>query len=75
MGALQVFVFGSFVRASYVPIQTSIWPYRGLPARAYFSAVSKASDLLGRPVDLLDLDEETPLVRHLLRSGEFIRVD
>jgi hypothetical protein len=46
----------------------------GLPAKVYFSAVSQASDILGRPVDLVDLDDETPLVRHLLGSKELIRV-
>ena len=46
----------------------------GLPAQVYFSAVSKASDLLGRPVDLVDLDDETPLVRYLLASGDLARV-
>jgi predicted nucleotidyltransferase len=75
MGALQVFVFGSFVRGELRPDSDVDMAVSGLPARAYFSAVSKASDLLGRPVDLLDLDEETPLVRHLLRSGELVRVD
>ncbi len=47
----------------------------GLPAKVYFSAVSLTSDILGRPVDLLDLDDDTPLVRHLIDSGDFVRVD
>src|ERR1700683_497675 len=46
----------------------------GLPSRIYFSAVSRASNLLGRPVDLVDLDDSTPRVRHLLSSGELVRV-
>jgi predicted nucleotidyltransferase len=46
----------------------------GLPARVYFSAVSKASDLVGRPVDLVDLDDDTPIIRYLLGSGELVRV-
>src|SRR5437016_3596518 len=37
----------------------------GLPSKIYFSAISRVSDLLGRPVDLVDLDDSTPLVRHL----------
>jgi hypothetical protein len=47
----------------------------GLPSQVYFSAVSKASDLLGRPVDLVDLDDPTPLVGYLLGSGELVRVE
>jgi hypothetical protein len=46
----------------------------GLPARLYFSAVSRASDILGRPVDLVDLDDDTALVRYLVESQELIRV-
>jgi hypothetical protein len=46
----------------------------GLPPQIYFSAVSKASDLFGRPVDLVDLDDPTPFVRYLLGSGELVRV-
>jgi hypothetical protein len=46
----------------------------GLSAKVYFSAVSKASDILGRPVDLVDLDDATALVRYLLGSHDLIRV-
>lgn len=46
----------------------------GLPARVHFSAVSKASDLVGRPIDLVDLDDDTPIIRYLLGSGELVRV-
>lgn len=74
MGASQVFVFGSFVRGELRPDSDIDIAVSGLPANVYFSAVSKASDVLGRPVDLLDLDDDTPLVRHLLGSGELVRV-
>ena len=74
MGASQVFVFGSMVKGESRPDSDVDMAVSGLPAKVYFSAVSKASDLLGRPVDLLDLDDDTPLVRHLLGSGELIRV-
>ena len=74
MGAAQVFVFGSLVRGELRPDSDIDMAVSGLPANVYFSAVSRASDLLGRPVDLLDLDDDTPLVRHLLGSGELVRV-
>jgi predicted nucleotidyltransferase len=74
MGASQVFVFGSFVRGELRPDSDIDIAVSGLPAKVYFSAVSRASDIIGRPVDLLDLDDDTPLVRHLLGSGELIRV-
>jgi Predicted nucleotidyltransferases len=74
MGASQVFIFGSAVRGELRADSDIDMAVSGLPANVYFSAISKASDLLGRPLDLLDLDDETPMVRHLLGSGELIRV-
>ena len=69
MGASEVFVFGSLVRGELRPDSDIDMAVSGLPAKVYFSAVSRVSDLLGRPVDLLDLGDDTPLVRHLLGSG------
>jgi predicted nucleotidyltransferase len=74
MGATQVFVFGSVTKNGLRPGSDVDMAVRGLPPNVYFSAISKASDVLGRPVDLVDLDDPTPLVRHLVESGELIRV-
>jgi predicted nucleotidyltransferase len=74
LGATQVFVFGSATRGRMRPDSDVDMAVTGLPPKFYFSAVSKASDLLGRPVDLVDLDDSTPIVRHLLQSGELVRV-
>ena len=74
LGATEVFVFGSATRDGLRPGSDIDMAVRGLPPSVYFSAVSKAADLLGRPVDLVDLDDATPIVRHLLGSGELIRV-
>ena len=74
MGASQVFVFGSMTRGELRRDSDIDMAVSGLPAKVYFSAASRASDILGRPVDLLDLDDDTPLVRHLIASGELVRV-
>ena len=74
MGASKVFVFGSAARGSLRDSSDLDIAVAGLPASAYFSAVSKASDLVGRAVDLVDLDDESPIVQHLLQSGELVRV-
>jgi len=74
LGATEVFVFGSATKGSLRPGSDIDMAVRGLPPSAYFSAVSKAAELLGRPVDLVDLDDPTPTVRYLLGSGELIRV-
>lgn len=74
MGATQVFIFGSAAKGGMRPDSDVDMAVAGLPSQAYFSAVSKASDLFGRPVDLVDLDDSTPLVHYLLDSGELVRV-
>jgi len=74
MGATEVFVFGSATKGALRPDSDIDMAVTGLPPKVYFSAISKASDILGRPVDLVDLDDPTPLVRHLLGSGVLIRV-
>jgi predicted nucleotidyltransferase len=75
MGAVQVFVFGSATTGKLRPDSDIDIAVSGLPPAAYFSAVSKTSDLVGRPVDLVDLDDDTPLVRHLRGSGDLVRVE
>ena len=75
MGATRVFIFGSATKGGLGPDSDVDMAVTGLPPQVYFSAISKASDLLGRPVDLVDLDDPTPLVRYLLGSGELVRVE
>ena len=74
LGASQVFVFGSAVNGQLRPDSDIDMAVSGLPPRVYFSAISQASDLIGRPVDLVDLDDDSGLVRYLRASGELIRV-
>jgi predicted nucleotidyltransferase len=74
MGATQVYVFGSLTKDRLRPDSDVDMAVRGLPPRIYFAAVSKASDILRRNVDLVDLDDPTPLVLHLIHSGELVRV-
>ncbi|MGD0364697.1 MAG: nucleotidyltransferase domain-containing protein [Bryobacteraceae bacterium] len=74
LGATEVFVFGSATKGGLRPGSDIDLAVRGLPPSVYFSAISKAAELLGRPVDLVDLDDPTPIVRYLLASGELVRV-
>jgi len=74
LGASQVFVFGSAVKGQLRPASDIDMAVSGLPPRVYFSAISQASDLIGRPVDLVDLDDDSGLVRYLRDSGELVRV-
>lgn len=73
MRATEVFVFGSATKGGLRPGSDIDMAVRGLPPPVYFSAISKAANLLGRPVDLVDLDDPTPIVRYLLGSGGLVR--
>ena len=75
LGATEVFVLGSAAKGELRPDSDVDMAVSGLPASVYFSAVSRASDILGRPVDLVDLDDATPIVRYLRASGELICVE
>jgi len=70
-----VFIFGSAVKGRLRPESDVDMAVEGLPPAVYFTAVSKVTDILGRPVDLVDLDDRTPIVRYLLASGELVSVD
>jgi predicted nucleotidyltransferase len=74
LGASEVFVCGSAVKGQLRPNSDIDMAVSGLPAFVYFSAISQASDLIGRPVDLVDLDDDSGLVRYLRGSGELVRV-
>jgi predicted nucleotidyltransferase len=74
LGATEIFVFGSIVKEGLRPDSDIDMAVRGLPPAAYFTAISKASALLGRPLDLVDVDDVTPKVEYLIRSGELLRV-
>lgn len=74
LGASEVFVFGSAAKGRLRPNSDIDMAVSGLPSRVYFSAISQASDLIGRPVDLVDLDDDSGLVRYLRSSGELVRV-
>jgi predicted nucleotidyltransferase len=74
LGASEVFVFGSAVKGQLRPNSDNDMAVSGLPPLVYFSAVSQASDLIGRPVDLVDLDDDSRLLRYLRGSGDLVRV-
>lgn len=74
LGATEVFVFGSATKDNLQPGSDIDMAVRGLPPSVYFSAISKVTKLFDRHVDLVDLDDATPIVRYLLGSGDLVRV-
>ena len=73
-GAREVYLFGSAATGRASPASDIDIAVSGLPPAQFFRAMSKAAIALGRPVDLVDLDEDTPFTRYLRSEGELQRV-
>jgi predicted nucleotidyltransferase len=73
-GATEVYVFGSAAHGSLRADSDVDLAVSGLPPAVFFRAASKAADALNRPADLIDLDDESAVVKYLRSSGELVRV-
>jgi len=73
-GAREVYVFGSAATGRLREGSDVDLAVSGLPPRRYLEALGAAIDILQRPVDLVDLDQDTPFSQHLKQEGELVRV-
>lgn len=73
-GAAEVYLFGSQRTAAARADSDIDIAVKGLPPQRFFRAMADAQALLDRPLDLVDLDEPSPFVDYLLRSGELQHV-
>ncbi len=74
LGAREVYVFGSAARGTLRARSDIDLAVSGLPPSLFFRAMSKAADVLDRPLDLIDLDQDVPFTRYLKEEGELVRV-
>ncbi len=74
MGAREVYVFGSAASGMSRPSSDVDLAVSGLAPALFFRAMGKAADLLDRPLDLIDLDQDVPFTRYLKEEGELERV-
>lgn len=73
-GAREVYLFGSAAKGTLREDSDVDLAVSGLPPQVFFNAMGRAGDILGRPVDLVDLDEANPFTRYLREEGELQRV-
>jgi predicted nucleotidyltransferase len=73
-GATEIYVFGSAARGTGDASSDLDLAVSGLPASVFYRVGARVSDLVGRSVDLIDLDINTPFTRHLRTENELIRV-
>ena len=73
-GAKEVYVFGSAARGELDEWSDVDLAVSGLPPEVFFAAMAKAHDILGRPLDLVDLDLPDLFTEYLTRKGKLVRV-
>ena len=73
-GAREVYVFGSAAKPRGTPPRDVDLAVSGLPPQVFFKAYGAAGDVLDLPLDLLDLDDDTPVVNYLKEKGKLVRV-
>lgn len=73
-GAREVYIFGSAATGPLREGSDIDLAIEGLPPERFWDAMSRAADVLRRPLDLIDLDEDTPFTRYLKEAGELVRV-
>lgn len=73
-GAREVFVFGSAAKGRLDACSDVDLAVTGLPPEVFFRAMGRAADVLGKDLDLIDLDEDSPFTRYLKEEGDLQRV-
>jgi len=64
-GAQAVYLFGSQAAGTARESSDVDIAISGLPPRRFFDAMAKLAALFQRPVDLIDLDEDSPFTSYL----------
>jgi predicted nucleotidyltransferase len=73
-GAQEVYVFGSAARGTGDATSDLDLAVSGLPPSVFYRMGARVSDLIGRSVDLIDLDSNTAFTRYLRAENELVRV-
>ena len=74
LGATEVYLFGSHATGRARRGSDFDLAIKGLPPRKFYSAAGEVFEVIGHPMDIVDLDENTPFTRHLQDHGTLIRV-
>ena len=74
-GAREVYLFGSAATGTTHEGSDIDIAVEGLPPEVFFKAMGQVNSILGRPLDLIDLDEPGPFTRYLKEEGELVRVE
>ena len=61
-GAREIYVFGSAAKGTSDAASDLDLAVSGLPPSVFYRMGARVSDLIGRSVDLIDLDSNTPFI-------------
>jgi predicted nucleotidyltransferase len=73
-GTREIYVFGSAAKGTAGSASDLDLAVSGLPPSVFYRTSARLSDLIGRSVDLIDLDRNTPFTRYLRTENELVRV-
>lgn len=73
-GAKEVYVFGSLAKGELTEHSDVDIAVSGLPVGVFYRLIAEVSEILHRPVDLVELDKDNPFTRYLRESRELRRV-
>lgn len=73
-GAEEVYLFGSAWAGRETADSDVDLAVSGLAPSKFFQAMGRAHRALGQPLDLIDLDEDTPFTRYLKEEKELVLV-
>ena len=73
-GAEAIYLFGSFADGTARANSDIDMAVSGLAPHQFFQAMGQMLLVLPRPLDLIDLDEETPFTIYLKQKGMLYRV-
>lgn len=73
-GATEVYVFGSLARGQLMEHSDVDIAVSGLPKGVLYRLIAEATEILDRPVDLVELDKDNSFTRYLKTFEELRRV-
>ena len=73
-GAQKVYLFGSTAKDTIHEDSDIDMAVEGLPPEVFFKAMGEVHSILGRPVDLIDMDEQNPFTQYLKQEGGLMYV-
>jgi predicted nucleotidyltransferase len=73
-GAKEVYLFGSAASGEYRKSSDVDFAIKGLPPTNFYRAVGDLLVSVSIPVDVVDLEQDTPFTRYLTTRGNLVRL-